>query len=127
MTGRVDETPQKHRQELARVEMVFRPGFDLACLDAEKVRNVPANGDSSLRLALLRAVGRRLHVEELLAVRPERLFQAHSHVRRQRRVAIEKIGEGRPANAEPVRGLFDRHPGRDDVLPDVFADGEVGI
>ena len=80
-----------------------------------------------LRLALPCAIGRRLHVEELLAVRAERLFQADGHVRRQRGVAIEKIGEGGPANAEPARGLFDRHSGGDDLLPDVFADREVGL
>ena len=39
---------------------------------------------------------------------------------------VEKIGEGRPANAKALRRLFYGHPSRDDLPPDVFADCELG-
>jgi hypothetical protein len=55
---------------LPRIEMLS-PVLYLARLDAQEVRNVSANRDSLLRLALLCAIRCRLQVEEFLPVRPE--------------------------------------------------------
>src|SRR4051794_34658786 len=102
MTGGMNQTSKHHRQKVPRIQLVLRPAFDLAGLDAEETRNVPANGDAFPSLTLLRVIRRGLYVHEFLSVRSKRLFEPHGHVRRQPRVAVKKIGEGRPAHAESL-------------------------
>jgi hypothetical protein len=71
---------------------------------------------------LLRAIHRSLHVQELVPIRAKRFFQPDGHIRRQRRIAVEEIGESGSPDAQSIRGLFDRHPRREDALPNVFPD-----
>jgi hypothetical protein len=72
----------------------------LACsrLSAFSSRNISLDVDFARMFPRLRHVLGELHPEQVAHVRPERLFDAQRHFRRQRSLAAEKVGERGPAD-----------------------------
>jgi hypothetical protein len=68
-------------------------------------RGISFDRDATCVLSCFRHVIGELHPEEVIHVRAERLFDAQSHFRSQRGLAVQKIGERRAAYFQYLRRL----------------------
>src|ERR1700687_5640197 len=70
-------------------------------------RSISPNRETSRVLPRFRHVIGNLHTEKVLHVRAEGLFDAQGHFRRQRGLAVQKIGERGAAHLQNLRSLRD--------------------